>query len=107
MTTTESAYEASSQATDSISEGGIEPFGENLTWSVLQTTVISLVSILIIFGNVTNLAVLSRSLNDFGITGYFLISLSFADLGECLSGYRNRSRISTFTVVLHTQEWGF
>ena len=97
----ENEHELSSHAMDSISDDEIEQFGENLAWSVLQTTVISLVSILIIFGNVTNIAVISRSLNAFGITGYFLISLSFADLGECLPSYRSSTY---FTVVFHTQE---
>ena len=61
---------------------GVTPFVENLAWSVTQTAIITLVSILIIFSNVTNILVISRSISGFGITGYFLISLAFADLGE-------------------------
>lgn len=82
MNATETTVVESSSvyATTTVFES--ESSGDNLAWSVLQTTIISLVSILIILSNVTNIAVISRSLNDFGITGYFLISLAFADLGQ-------------------------
>ena len=60
----------------------LEVYPGNKLWGVTQTIIITVITVLIILGNVTNIAVISSSLRSFSITGHFLISLAVADLGE-------------------------
>ena len=65
-------------------DGGLEPYPGDKLWGVTQTLIMTLVTILIIVGNLTNIVVISQSLKAFSITGHFMISLAFADLGESI-----------------------
>ena len=65
-------------------DNGLEPYPGDKLRGVTQTLIMTLVTILIIVGNLTNIVVISQSLKAFSITGHFMISLAFADLGESI-----------------------
>ena len=69
-------------------DNGLEPYPGDKLRGVTQTLIMTLVTILIIVGNLTNIVVISQSLKAFSITGHFMISLAFADLGESIHFYQ-------------------
>lgn len=54
----------------------------NIFGNVLATGVIILITVLILISNVSNIVIIVKARESYGVTAYLMISLALADLGK-------------------------